>query len=110
MVGAIVHQLTEGASIEEIEKAKLEDLKTTMLLIKGRAQIVADKEEFYQQVAAIMQEQGVQLRKVYIMKRGYHLAQYEAMMTNGRTIQTMKLPVPIEGEPEEEYVVEIVEA
>lgn len=30
----------------EIEKAKLEDIKTTMLLIKGRAQIVADKEEF----------------------------------------------------------------
>ena len=27
-------------------------------------------------------------------------------MENGRTIQTMKLPVPIEGEPEEEYVVE----
>ena len=31
---------------QEIEKAKLEDLKTTMLLIKGRAQIVADKEDF----------------------------------------------------------------
>lgn len=30
----------------EIEKAKFEDLKTTMLLIKGRAQIVADKESF----------------------------------------------------------------
>lgn len=30
----------------QIEKAKLEDLKTTMLLIKGRAQIVADKESF----------------------------------------------------------------
>ena len=30
----------------QIEKAKLEDLKTTMLLIKGRAQIVADKEDF----------------------------------------------------------------
>lgn len=31
---------------QEVEKAKLEDLKTTMLLIKGRAQIVADKEAF----------------------------------------------------------------
>ena len=31
---------------QEVEKAKLEDLKTTMLLIKGRAQIVADKESF----------------------------------------------------------------
>lgn len=31
---------------EEIAKAKLEDLKTTMLLIKGRAQIVVDKENF----------------------------------------------------------------
>ncbi len=30
----------------EIERTKLEDIKTTMLLIKGRAQIVADKEDF----------------------------------------------------------------
>lgn len=30
----------------EIDKAKLEDLKTTMLLIKGRAQISIDKLEF----------------------------------------------------------------
>ena len=30
----------------QVERAKLEDIKTTMLLIKGRAQIVADKEEF----------------------------------------------------------------
>ena len=29
-----------------VEKTKLEDLKTTMLLIKGRAKIVADKEGF----------------------------------------------------------------
>ncbi len=31
---------------KEIQKAELEDIKTTMLLIKGRAQIVVDKEEF----------------------------------------------------------------
>lgn len=31
---------------EQVEKTKLEDLKTTMLLIKGRAQIVVDKESF----------------------------------------------------------------
>lgn len=30
----------------EINKAKLEDIKTTMLLIKGKATIVIDKEEF----------------------------------------------------------------
>lgn len=30
----------------EVERTKLEDLKTTMLLIKGRVQIVADKESF----------------------------------------------------------------
>lgn len=30
----------------QIERAKLEDLKTTMLLIKGRAQIVIEKESF----------------------------------------------------------------
>ena len=31
---------------EEIDKAKLEDLKTTMLLIKGRAKIVIEKTNF----------------------------------------------------------------
>lgn len=31
---------------KEIKRAKLEDIKTTMLLIKGRAQITADKESF----------------------------------------------------------------
>ena len=30
----------------EVERTKLEDLKTTMLLIKGRAKIVVDKESF----------------------------------------------------------------
>ena len=30
----------------EIQRAKLEDIKTTMLLIKGRAKIVAEKESF----------------------------------------------------------------
>lgn len=38
--------VTINIGTKEIERAKLEDLKTTMLLIKGRAQIVADKEEF----------------------------------------------------------------
>lgn len=38
--------VTINIGTREIERAKLEDLKTTMLLIKGRAQIVADKEEF----------------------------------------------------------------
>ena len=31
---------------EQLEKSKIEDLKTTMLLIKGKAQIVVDKEYF----------------------------------------------------------------
>ena len=31
---------------EQLEKSKVEDLKTTMLLIKGKAQIVVDKESF----------------------------------------------------------------
>lgn len=31
---------------EEIDKVKLEDIKTTMLLIKGRAQIASEKDEF----------------------------------------------------------------
>lgn len=30
----------------EVQRAKLEDIKTTMLLIKGRAKIIADKEEY----------------------------------------------------------------
>lgn len=46
VVMLILITVTIEIGTEEIEKAKLEDLKTTMLLIKGRAQIVADKEEF----------------------------------------------------------------
>ena len=42
----ILVTVTFNIGTEEIEKAKLEDLKTTMLLIKGRAQIVADKNDF----------------------------------------------------------------
>ena len=42
----ILASVTINIGSKEIEKAKLEDLKTTMLLIKGRAQIVADKESF----------------------------------------------------------------
>lgn len=42
----ILATVTVNIGTKEIERAKLEDLKTTMLLIKGRAQIVADKEEF----------------------------------------------------------------
>lgn len=42
----ILATVTINIGTNEIERAKLEDLKTTMLLIKGRAQIVADKEEF----------------------------------------------------------------
>jgi len=42
----ILASVTINIGSGEIEKAKLEDLKTTMLLIKGRAQIVADKESF----------------------------------------------------------------
>lgn len=70
---------------------------------------VTDKVEFYQQMAEVMKEHEVALGKVYFMKRGYHLAQYELMMTNGRTIQAMKLPIPINHEPLENYVAEVVE-
>lgn len=50
IVTIIIMLILATVSIEfgkgEVQKAKLEDMKTTMLLIKGRAQIVADKEEF----------------------------------------------------------------
>lgn len=42
MLAAVTIQFGAG----EVERTKLEDLKTTMLLIKGRAQIVVDKESF----------------------------------------------------------------
>lgn len=46
----IVTLILAGVTIEvgssQIKKAKLEDLKTAMLLIKGRTQIVIDKMEF----------------------------------------------------------------
>lgn len=46
IVMLILAAVTIEIGVDEVESAKLEDLKTTMLLIKGRAQIVADKEEF----------------------------------------------------------------
>lgn len=42
----ILTAVTVNIGTGQIERTKLEDLKTTMLLIKGRAQIVADKEVF----------------------------------------------------------------
>lgn len=42
MLAAVTIEFGKG----EVERTKLEDLKTTMLLIKGRAQIVVDKESF----------------------------------------------------------------
>lgn len=42
----ILMSVTIEFGATEVERAKLEDIKTTMLLIKGRAQIVADKESF----------------------------------------------------------------
>ncbi|MGN1301908.1 MAG: hypothetical protein ACI4U9_05265 [Clostridia bacterium] len=42
----ILASVTIQFGVGEVQRAKLEDIKTTMLLIKGRAQIVADKEEF----------------------------------------------------------------
>lgn len=42
----ILATVTVEIGTGEIKRAKIEDLKTTMLLIKGRAQIVADKESF----------------------------------------------------------------
>lgn len=46
IVMLILATITVEFGTGQIKKAKLEDLKTTMLLIKGRAQIVADKESF----------------------------------------------------------------
>lgn len=50
IITIIIMLILAGVTIQfgtgEVEKAKLEDIKTTMLLIKGRAQIVADKEDF----------------------------------------------------------------
>lgn len=46
VIMVVLATVTVNIGTKEIERAKLEDLKTTMLLIKGRAQIVADKEEF----------------------------------------------------------------
>lgn len=46
VVMLILASVTIKFGMGEIDRAKIEDLKTTMLLIKGRAQIVADKESF----------------------------------------------------------------
>lgn len=46
IVMLILATVTIEFGSKEIEIAKLEDIKTTMLLIKGRAQIAADKDSF----------------------------------------------------------------
>lgn len=46
IVMLILASVTIEIGTGQVERAKLEDIKTTMLLIKGRAQIVADKESF----------------------------------------------------------------
>ena len=50
IITVIIMMILATVTIEfgnkEIKRAKLEDIKTTMLLIKGRAQITADKESF----------------------------------------------------------------
>ena len=50
IVTIIIMLILAAVTIEfgagEVERTKLEDLKTTMLLIKGRAKIVVDKENF----------------------------------------------------------------
>lgn len=50
IVTIIIMMILASVTIEfgtgEIQRAKLEDIKTTMLLIKGRAKIVAEKESF----------------------------------------------------------------
>lgn len=50
IVTIIIMMILASVTIEfgtgEIQRAKLEDIKTTMLLIQGRAKIVAEKESF----------------------------------------------------------------
>lgn len=46
IVMLILVTITVRYGTDEIKKAKLEDLKSTMLIIKGRAQIIIDKESF----------------------------------------------------------------
>ena len=50
IITIIVMLILASVTIEfgtgQVERAKLEDIKTTMLLIKGRAKIVVDKESF----------------------------------------------------------------
>lgn len=46
IVMLILATVTVEIGTEQIQSAKFQDLKTTMLLIKGRAQIIADKEAF----------------------------------------------------------------
>lgn len=46
IVMLILVSVTTKIGTGQIEKTKLEDLKATMLLIKGRAQIAIDKENF----------------------------------------------------------------
>ena len=54
------------------------------------------------------QERGVALGKIYVMDKGYRTALFEAQMTHGRSIQTIKLPTVIKAAPHD-YVNKIYE-
>ena len=64
IITIILAALVLNYGTEEIDKAKLEDIKTTMLLIKGRAQISIEKENFetdYEEAGVIQLETNITL-------------------------------------------------
>lgn len=104
---------------ELIENAERE---TGVLLSFYQAFVAADKlnlvlqpyeqdfpwEKFKQALQKAAQERGVALGKIYVMDKGYRTALFEAQMTHGRSIQTIKLPTVIKAAPHD-YVNKIYE-
>lgn len=68
---------------------------------------VCDYHEFCICLRKKLQESGIVTGRFYIMREGYREYLYHSLMTHGRTIQCLKLPLCAEHRPEAQFVAEI---
>lgn len=66
-----------------------------------------DYHAFCTQLRQIMEQKQIAAGRFYVMKDGYRNKEYRALMTNGRTMQCIKLPMIVEKQPDGAMVKEI---
>ncbi len=66
-----------------------------------------DKTVFCQRLQQVLEEQNITLDCFYIMTDDYRDQLYHSLMVNGKTIQTIKLPLIVYEKPEEQFVASV---